>query len=107
MHSHHATSAVHEALDALMFKYPPRELATASASVKPTPSPASPETQDTPLPDAPSTTPVETNGWKTVEGKATQRKKKTEEADKRRTETVCVKTPMTKNGGWGKNSHQP
>jgi hypothetical protein len=31
---------------------------------------------------------------------------KTEEADKSRIEMACEKTPMTKNGGWGKNSHQ-
>jgi hypothetical protein len=50
--------------------------------MKPTASPASPETQDTPLPDAPTTALVDTEGWKTVEGKAIQRKKKTAEADK-------------------------
>jgi hypothetical protein len=107
MHSRHATSAAQEALDALMIKFPPRQLATASTSAKPTPSPAGPETQDTPLPDAPAAAPVETEGWKTVEGKATQRKKKTEEADKRRTGTAREKTPTMKNGGRGKNSHQP
>jgi hypothetical protein len=106
IHSRHATSATQEALDALMIKYPPRQLATASTSVKPIPPPAGLETQDTPLPDTPATAPVETDGWKTVEGKATQRKKKTEAVDKRRTDTAHEKTPMTKNGGRGKNSHQ-
>jgi hypothetical protein len=107
MHSRHATSAAQEALDALMIKYPPRQLANASTSAKPTPSPAGPETQDTPLPDAPATAPVETDGWKTVEGKATQRQKKNEEADKKRAKETNNKPPTTKNGGRGKNSHQP
>jgi hypothetical protein len=89
-----------------MIKYPPRQLTTASTSVKPIPSPTGLETQDTPLPDAPTTTPVEMDSWKTVEGKTTQWKKKTKEADKRRTVTVCKKTLMTKNGGCGNNSHQ-
>jgi hypothetical protein len=35
----------------------------------PAPPPGSPATQDTPLPNAPATAPVETEGWKTVEGK--------------------------------------
>jgi hypothetical protein len=107
IHSRHATSAAQEALDALMIKYPPRQLAIASTSANSTPSPASPETQDTPLPDAPATAPVETEGWKTVEGKAIQRKKKNEEADKKRAKEMNNKPPMTKNGGRGKNSHQP
>jgi hypothetical protein len=72
---------------------------TASTSAKPTPSPTGPETQDTPIPDAPGTAPVEMDGWKTVEGKATQRKKKTKEVDKRKTEMACERTPMIKNGG--------
>jgi hypothetical protein len=75
MHSRHATSTAQEALDALMIKYPPRQLAIAPISMEPTPSPAGPETQDTPLPDAPTTAPEKADGWKTVEGKATQRRK--------------------------------
>jgi hypothetical protein len=62
MHSRHATSATQEALDALMIKYPPCQLAIASTSVQPTPPPNGPATQDTPLPDAPATAPVETEG---------------------------------------------
>jgi hypothetical protein len=107
MHSRHATSAAQEALDALMIKYPPRQLAITSTSAKPTPPPDGPATQDTPLPDAPATAPVETEGWKTVEGKATQRKKKTVEADKKKAKERHDKTPTTKNGGRGKNSYQP
>jgi hypothetical protein len=90
-----------------MIKYLLRQLAIASASMKPIPSPAGPETQDSPLPDAPATAPVETEGWKTVEGKATQRKKKNEEAGRKRVIETSDKPPTTRNGGWGKNSHQP
>jgi hypothetical protein len=107
MHSRHATSAAQEALDALMIKYPPRQLVITSTSVKSTPPPDGLATQDTPLPDAPATAPVETEGWKTVEGKATQRKKKNEEAGKKRAKEMNDKPPMTKNGGRGKSSHQP
>jgi hypothetical protein len=42
-----------------------------------------------------------------VQGKATQRKKKNAEADKKRATETSNKTPMTKNGRQGKNSHQP
>jgi hypothetical protein len=107
MHSCHATSAAQEALDALMIKYLPCQLVTASTSAKPRPAAARPETQDTPLPDAPATVPVEMEGWKTVEGKGTQRKKKNEEVDRKRVEETSNKPPRTKNGRWGKNSHQP
>jgi hypothetical protein len=96
-----------EALDALMIKYPPHPLVIASTSAKSTHSPAGPETQDTPLPNAPATGPVETEGWKTVEGKSRRRKKKTGEVDKNRVKEMNDKTPMTKNSGWGKNYHQP
>jgi hypothetical protein len=101
MHSRHATSATQEALDALMIKYPPRQLAITSTSAKSTPPPDGPATQDTPLPDAPTTAPVETEGWKTVEGKATQRKKKNEEAGKKWAKEMNDKPPITKNGGRG------
>jgi hypothetical protein len=94
MYSRHATSGTQEALVALMIKYPLRQLAIASTSTKPTPLPASQETQDTPLPDAPMTAPVETEGWKTMEGKATQRKKKNEEADQKRAKKTSDK-PLT------------
>jgi hypothetical protein len=43
----------------------------------------------------------------TVEGKAMQRKKKNAEADKKKAKEMHDNTPMTKNGGRGKNSHQP
>jgi hypothetical protein len=50
---------------------------------------------------------VETDGWKTVEGKATQRNKKNDDADKKWMKETSNKPPTTKNGGRGKNSHQP
>jgi hypothetical protein len=106
-HSRHATSAAQEALDVLMIKYPLCQLAIDSTSAKPTPPPGGSATQDTPLPDAPATAPVATEDWKTVEGKATQRKKRNEEEDKKRAKEISDKPLMTKNGGQGKNSHQP
>jgi chromosome segregation ATPase len=107
MHSCHAISTTQEALDALMIKYPLCQLAIDSTSAKPTPPPGSSATQDTPLPKAPTTAPAETEGWKTVEGKATQRKKRNEEANKKRAKETSDKPPTTKNSGRGKNSHQP
>jgi hypothetical protein len=107
MYSCHATSTTQEALDALIVIYPPCQLVMTSVSAKSTPSPTGPKTQDIPLPDAPSTAPRETEGWKTVEGKATQRKKQKVAADKIRIQEVNDKPPTTKNGGWGKKSHQP
>jgi hypothetical protein len=89
-----------------MIKYPPYQLVIASTSAKPVPPPSGLATQDTPLPNAPSTAPVETEGWKTVAEKATQRQKN-EEAGKKRTMELSNKPPMTKNGAWGKDSHQP
>jgi hypothetical protein len=50
---------------------------------------------------------VETDGWKTVEGKARQRKKKNKEAGKKWVTETSNKPPMTKTGACGKNSHQP
>jgi hypothetical protein len=107
MYSHHATSTTQEVLDALMIKYLLCQLAITPTSIEPTPSPAGPETQDIPLPDAPITAPQKANGWKTVEGKATQRRKQKVMVDKKRTEDGSDKPPMTRNGGQGKNSHQP
>jgi uncharacterized protein (DUF4415 family) len=107
MHSCHATTAAQEALDSLIIKYPPRQLATATTSVTPTPPPDGPTTQDTPLPDAPATATVQKEGWKTVEGKAMQRKKKNEEVGKKQAEEMSDKPQATKNGGRGKNSYQP
>jgi hypothetical protein len=107
MHSRHTTSTAQEVLDALRIKFPPRRLAIDSTSAKPTPPPDGPATQDTPLPDGPTTAPVETEGWNTVEGKATERKRKNAAADKTRAMEMNGKPPMTQSGGRGKKSHQP
>jgi hypothetical protein len=108
MHSKHATSAAKDALDALMIKYPPRPIAITSTEVTTDPLPDSPTAQDTALPDAPSTTaPVENDGWKTVEGKATQKKRRNDKADNKWAATTANNTPTMKNGGWGKNTYQP
>jgi hypothetical protein len=71
------------------------------------PPPTRQETQDIPLPNAPATAPVEMDGWKTVEGKATQRKKNNEDADKNWLKETSNKPLMMENGGPGKKSHQP
>jgi hypothetical protein len=42
-----------------------------------------------------------------VQGKATQKKKWNEEAEKKQAKETSNKAPTTKNGGRGKNSHQP
>jgi hypothetical protein len=51
--------------------------------MKPTYPPSSLATQNIPLPDTTTTAPVETNGWKTVEGNTIQRKKRNKEVDKK------------------------
>jgi hypothetical protein len=108
MHSQHATSAAQDALDALMRKYPARPLAITSTEATTDPLPDSHAVQDTTLPDAPTTTaPAENDGWKTVEGKATQKKRRNDKADNKRAMTTMSNTPTTKNGGRGKNTHQP
>jgi ketosteroid isomerase-like protein len=108
MHSQHATSAAQDALDALMRKYPPRPLVITSTEATTDPIPDSNAVKDTTLPDAPTTTaPAEKDGWKTVEGKAAQRKRRNETANNKRATETCNKPPTTKTGGRGKNSHQP
>jgi hypothetical protein len=70
--------------------------------------PDSPTAQDTALPDAPTTTALaENDGWKTVEGKAIQKKRRNDKADNKRAATTVNNTPTMKNGGRGKNTHQP
>jgi hypothetical protein len=89
MYSQYATSATQDALDVLMCNYPPRPLAITSTEATTIPPPDSPAVQDTTLPDAPTTTaPVEKDGWKTVEGKAAQRKRRNDKADNKRAATT-------------------
>jgi hypothetical protein len=82
MHSQHATSTAQDALDALLTKYPLRPLTITSTEATAIPPPDSPTIQDTTLPDAPTTTaPAENDRWKTVEGKAAQKKRRNDKAD--------------------------
>jgi hypothetical protein len=108
MHSQHATCAAQDGLDALMRKYPPCPLAITSTEVSTDPLPDGDAVRDTTLPDAPTTTaPAEKDGWKTVEGKAAQKKRRNKKADNKQATETSNKPPMTKSGRWGKNSHQP
>jgi hypothetical protein len=108
MPSQHATSTTQDALDALMRKYRPQPLAIASTEATTDPLPNSNAVQDTTLPDAPTTTaPAEKDGWKTVEGKAAQKKRRNEKADNKQVATTTSNTPKMKNGRRGKNTHQP
>jgi hypothetical protein len=108
MHSQHATSAAQDTLDTLMHKYPPRPLMITSTDVTTNPLPDSNAGQDITLPDAPTATAlVEKDGWKTVEGKAAQKKRRNKKADNKRATETSNKPLITKTGGWGKNSHQP
>jgi hypothetical protein len=94
--------------DALMIKYPLCPLAIVLTEATTDPLPDSPAAQDTTLPDAPTTTaPAENDGWKTVEGKATQKKTRNDKANNKQAVTTANNTPTTKNGGRAKNTHQP
>jgi hypothetical protein len=107
MHSKHATSATQDALDALKLKYPLRPLTITSTEVITDPLPDSPAVQDTNLPDAPSTALAENEGWRTMEGRAMQKKRRNDKADNKRAATTTNNTLTMKNGGRGKNTHQP
>jgi hypothetical protein len=108
MHSQHVTSATQDTLDALMCQYPPCPLAITSTEARTDPLPDSTTIQDTPLPDAPTTTtPVESGRWKTVEGKAMQRKRRNDKADNKRAATTANNTPTKKTSRRGKNTQQP
>jgi hypothetical protein len=108
MHSQHATSAAQDALNALILKYPPHPLAITSTEAMTDALPDSNAAQETTLPDAPTTTaPVEKDGWKTVEGKAAQKKRRNDKADNKRAATTANNTLTTKTGGRGKNTRQP
>jgi hypothetical protein len=108
MHSQYVTSTAQDALDALMYKYPPCPITITSTDVTTIPPPDSPAVQDTTLPDDPTTTaPVEKDGWKTVEGKAVQKKRRNDKAANKRVVTTANNTPTMKTGGRGKTTHQP
>jgi hypothetical protein len=91
-----------------MCKYPPYPLAITSSEAKTDPLPDSTTIQDMTLPVAPTTTaPVERSGWKTMEGKATQKKRRNNKADNKWAVITVNNTPTMKTGGRGKNTHQP
>jgi hypothetical protein len=46
------------------------------------------------------------DGWKTMEGKEAQKKRRNKKADNRPAVTTASTTPKTKTGGRGKNTHQ-
>jgi hypothetical protein len=107
MHSKHTTSATQDALDALKLKYPLRPLMITSTEAITDPLPDSPTVQHMNLPDATSTAPAENEGWRTVEGKAMQKKRRNNKADNKRAATTANNTLTMKNSGRGKNTHQP
>jgi hypothetical protein len=91
-----------------MIKYPPCPLTITSTEATTDPLPNSPTVQDTTIPDAPTTTaPAANDGWKTVEGKATKKKRSNDKADNKWAATTTNTTLRMKNGGRGKNTHQP
>jgi hypothetical protein len=78
-----------------------------STEVTTDPLPNSHAIQDTTLPDTPTTTaPVEKDGWKTIEGKAVQKKRRNDKANNKWAATTANHTPKTMNGGRGTNTHQ-
>jgi hypothetical protein len=106
MHSKHVTTTAQDMLDALKFTSPLPPLAITLSKAMPNPLPDSSAAQDTLLPNAPSAAPAASEGWKTVEGKATQKKKK-KAMEMTTLATTTSKTPTMKNGGRGKTTHQP
>jgi hypothetical protein len=108
MHSQHITSAAQDALNALIHKYPLCPLAITLTKAMTDPLPDSNAIQDTTLPNAPTTTaPVEKDGWKTVEGKAMQKKRRNNKADNIQVTETSNKPPTTKTGRQQMISHQP
>jgi hypothetical protein len=107
MHSQHATSAAQDALDALMHHYPLCPLMITLSEATTDPLPESNAVKDIMPPNTPTTTaPVEKDRWKTVEGKAMQKKRRNKKANNKQVMETSNKPPMTKTGRRGKNSHQ-
>jgi hypothetical protein len=107
MQSQYTTSAAQDALNTLMCKYPPCPLTITLTEVITDPLPDSNTIQDTTLPNAPTTTaPVEKDGWKTMMGKAVQKKRRNNKADNERVATTTSNTPKTKNSRRGKDTYQ-
>jgi hypothetical protein len=108
MHSQHVTSVAQDALDALKYKYPGWPLAITSTKATADPLPNSHAVHDTTLPDAPTTTALaEKDEWKTVEGKAAQKKRRNNKTNNKWAAITAANTPKTTNSRRGKNTHQP
>jgi hypothetical protein len=107
MHSQQATTATQDTLNVLICKYPPCPLTITSTKATTNPLPDSNAAQDTPLPDAPTTTaPAAKDGWKTMEGKEAWKRRRNEKADNELVATTMSNTLKIKTGGRGKNTHQ-
>jgi hypothetical protein len=79
-----------------------------STEARTDPLPDSTTIQDITLHDAPTTTaPVESSRWKTMDGKAMQKKRRNDKADNKWAMMTVNNTPIMKTGGRGKNTHQP
>jgi hypothetical protein len=62
--------------------------------------------QDTTLPDAPTTTaPADKDRWKTMEGKAAQKKSRNDKANNKCATTTTNHTPKIINSRRGTNTH--
>jgi hypothetical protein len=97
-----------QTLDALIHKYPLQPLTVSSTKATTDPPPNSCAVPDTTLPDMPTTTaPAEKDGWKTVEGKAVQKKRRNDKANNKWAATTANNTPKMMKGGRGKNTHEP
>jgi hypothetical protein len=107
MHSQHVTSAAQDALDTLMCKYPPYPLMITLTEARTNPLPDSTTVQDMTLPDTPTrTAPVESGRWKTMEGKAMQKRRRNNKADNKWAMMTTNNTLTMKTGRRGKNTHQ-
>jgi hypothetical protein len=107
MHSQHVTTATQDALDTLMCKYPPYPLEIPPTEAMTNPPPNSNAAQDTTLPDTPTTTaPVAKDGWKTMEGKEVQKKRRNEKANNEPAVKTVSNILKMKTSGRGKNTYQ-
>jgi hypothetical protein len=105
MHSQYVTSTAQDDLDALIYKYPPCLLAITLTKAITNPLPDSTTVQDMTLPNTPTTTALaESGGWKTVEGKTKQKKRRNYKAHNKWAVTTVNNTLTMKTGRRGKNT---
>jgi hypothetical protein len=108
MHSQHATTTAQDALNTLIYKYPPHPLVITLTKVITNPYPNSNAVQDTTLPDNPTTTTlVVKDRWKTVDGKEVWKKRRNKKANNKLAAKTVSNIPKVKTGGREKNTHQP